>query len=142
MRFSALLAWSSTRSFPPKPDGRSTSPSVRRPFPAADVLEALSARNRSSWKRGLPSGDKTGWPIRSIKHYTVAPGQFTVVTGWPSSGKSEWLDALLVNLSRQGWKFAMFSPENQPVELHIAKILEKLRRQALRRRPDRAPDAR
>lgn len=80
---------------------------------------------RALWGRGLPSGDRTGWPVLD-KHYTVAPGQFTVVTGWPSSGKSEWLDALLVNLSRQGWKFAMFSPENQPVELHIAKILEKL----------------
>jgi twinkle protein len=79
----------------------------------------------SLWKRGLPPGDRTGW--RSLdRHYTVVPGQFTVVTGWPSSGKSEWLDALLVNLSRQGWKLAIFSPENQPVELHIAKILEKL----------------
>lgn len=80
---------------------------------------------RELWQRGLPPGDKTGW-LSLDQHYTVAPGQFTVVTGWPSSGKSEWLDALLVNLSRQGWKFAMFSPENHPVELHIAKILEKL----------------
>jgi twinkle protein len=80
---------------------------------------------RSLWKKGLPPGDRTGWSVLD-RHYTVAPGQFSVVTGWPSSGKSEWLDALLVNLSRQGWKFAIFSPENQPVELHIAKILEKL----------------
>jgi twinkle protein len=76
-------------------------------------------------KRGLPPGDKTGWPSLD-KHYTVVPGQMTIITGWPGSGKSEWLDALLVNLSRQGWKLAMFSPENHPVELHIAKILEKL----------------
>lgn len=80
---------------------------------------------RELWRQGLPPGDRTGWPTLD-KHYTVAPGQFTVVTGWPGAGKSEWLDALLVNLSRQGWKFALFSPENHPVELHIAKILEKL----------------
>lgn len=86
---------------------------------------AQRANVRALWKGGLPSGDKTGW-VSLDRHYTVAPGQFTVVTGWPGSGKSEWLDALLVNLMRQGWKFAMFSPENQPVELHIAKLLEKI----------------
>ena len=77
------------------------------------------------WEQGLPQGDRTGWPSLD-KHYTVAPGQLTIVTGWPSSGKSEWLDAMLINLSRQGWKFALFSPENQPVRLHVAKMLEKL----------------
>lgn len=93
-------------------------PRVRSP-------RAYSSAVRELWKSGLPSGDKTGWPSLD-KHYTVAPGQFTVVTGWPSSGKSEWLDGLLINLSRQGWKLAVFSPENQPVELHIQKLLEKL----------------
>lgn len=76
------------------------------------------------WEHGMPPGDRTGWPSLD-KLYTVAPGQMTVVTGWPSSGKSEWLDAMLVNLARQGWNIAMFSPENQPVRLHIAKMLEK-----------------
>lgn len=76
------------------------------------------------WERGLPRGSLTGWPSVDPL-YTVAPGQMTIVTGWPSSGKSEWLDALLVNLARQSWKFAMFSFENQPVQLHISKLLEK-----------------
>lgn len=80
---------------------------------------------RELWKQGMPPGEKTGWP-KLDRHYTVALGQMTIITGWPGSGKSEWLDALLINLSRQGWKFAIFSPENQPVELHIAKLLEKL----------------
>lgn len=86
---------------------------------------AHAERVRKLWKDGLPGGDKTGWPSLD-KLYSVAPGQMTVVTGWPSSGKSEWLDALLVNISRKGWKFAIFSFENQPVEIHIAKMLEKL----------------
>lgn len=77
------------------------------------------------WDEGLPPGDETGWPALD-RHYTVAPGQVTVVTGWPGSGKSEWLDALLVNLWHQGWKIAIFSPENQPIELHMAKLLEKI----------------
>ncbi len=96
---------------------------ARKPriFGPSDKAEELA----ELWRKGLPSGDKTGW--RTIDaHYTVAPGQFTVITGWPGSGKSEWLDALLVNLSRQGWRFALFSPENMPVVLHIAKLMEKL----------------
>jgi twinkle protein len=87
--------------------------------------KAQTEQLKSLWQKGLPSGDKIGWPCLD-KHYTVAPGQLTVLTGWPGSGKSEWLDAVLINLSRQGWKFAIFSPENQPVELHIAKLIEKL----------------
>lgn len=77
------------------------------------------------WNEGLPGGYKTGWPSLD-KHYTVAPGQLTVLTGWPGSGKSEWLDHLLVNLAAQNWKFAIYSAENQPVQLHIAKLMEKL----------------
>jgi twinkle protein len=76
------------------------------------------------WEQGMPSGDKTGWP--SVDNlYTVVPGQLTILTGWPGSGKSEWLDALLLNLAKQGWKFAIFSPENQPTEIHVAKFIEK-----------------
>ena len=77
------------------------------------------------YRTGLQPGDKTGWPSVD-QHYSVAEGQLTIVTGWPSSGKSEWVDALMVNLSHQGWRFAIFSPENQPHELHVAKIMEKL----------------
>ena len=79
------------------------------------------------WKSGLPPGSGTGW-VMLDRHYTVSPGQLTVVTGWPSSGKSEFLDAMLCNLSLHGWRFAMFSAENQPVELHISKLLEKFAR--------------
>ena len=77
------------------------------------------------WKSGLKAGARTGWQSLD-KYYSVAEGQFTVVTGWPSSGKSEWLDALLVNLASQGWKIAMFSPENHPVPVHISKLMEKI----------------
>jgi len=77
------------------------------------------------WEKGLPPGFKTGW-VSVDRHYTVAPGQLTILTGWPGSGKSEWLDALLINLARQGWRTALFSPENYPSEIHVAKMLEKL----------------
>lgn len=90
------------------------------------ALESIDENLSTLWDRGLPPGDPTGWASVD-KHYTVLPGQMTIVTGWPGSGKSEWLDALLLNLARHhGWKIAVFSPENQPVELHVAKLLEKV----------------
>lgn len=76
------------------------------------------------WDAGLPPGESTGWPSVD-KHYTVVPGQLTILTGWPGSGKSEWLDALLLTLAKKGWRFGIFSPENHPPELHVAKFLEK-----------------
>lgn len=92
--------------------------------------EVVTARGEMAaiqalWREGLPPGDRTGWPTLD-KHYTVAPGQFTIVTGYPGSGKSEWVDALQVNLARQGWRTAYYSPENLPVALHIAKLVEKV----------------
>lgn len=88
-------------------------------------MKPLRERLEALWDTGLAPGSSTGWKTVD-KHYTVAPGQFTVLTGWPSSGKSEWLDALMVNLSRQGWTFAVYSAENRPTELHASKLLEKI----------------
>lgn len=88
-------------------------------------LTSMNAKVAALYDRGLPPGDRTGWPSVD-QHYTVLPGQFTLITGWPGSGKSEWLDAMLINLCKQDWKIAMFSPENQPVELHLTKLLEKV----------------
>jgi twinkle protein len=89
----------------------------RRPLTFKDRVDTLH-------DKGLPPGSKTGWPSVD-RHYTVCPGQMTILTGWPGSGKSEWLDALLLNLARQGWRFALYSPENQPNEIHVVKFLEK-----------------
>lgn len=77
------------------------------------------------WEQGLPKGSLTGWPSLD-EHYTVAPGQLSLVTGYPGAGKSEFIDALAVNLSHAGWRTVFFSPENRPIELHIAKLAEKL----------------
>lgn len=73
---------------------------------------------------GMAAGHTTGWPnVDSL--YTVAPGQLTLVTGIPNSGKSEWIDALTMNLAfDHGWRFAAFSPENGK-EAHATKLIEK-----------------
>ena len=73
---------------------------------------------------GRRRGISTGWPLFD-ELATVRPGDVWVVTGVPNSGKSEFIDALSVNLAkRENWNFAVCSFENEPDE-HIAKWLEK-----------------
>jgi|SRR5262245_8527128 len=74
--------------------------------------------------RGLERALDTGWSSLD-PHMKIAPGQLTVVTGIPSHGKSEFIDALTVNLAmRHDWRFAMCSFENSIAE-HQQKIAEK-----------------
>lgn len=77
-------------------------------------------------EKGFPTPPLPGW--RSLNQlYRPFPGYMTTVTGIPGHGKSEWLDALLVNLAIQyGMKFVLFSPENFPVALHAIKMIEKV----------------
>jgi twinkle protein len=88
------------------------------------TVEDMSESLDNLYFNGWPEGTKTGWG-EVDQFYTVQEGQFTVVTGVPSHGKSEWLDAMTINLAEQGWVFGMFSPENQPTHFHMAKLLEK-----------------
>ncbi|KAK7329649.1 hypothetical protein VNO77_23821 [Canavalia gladiata] len=73
---------------------------------------------------GYDIGITTGWNNLN-ELYNVVPGELTIVTGVPNSGKSEWIDALLCNLNQiAGWKFALCSMENK-VREHARKLLEK-----------------
>lgn len=85
----------------------------------ADAMDRL-------YRFGGIRGMDTGW-YSVNEHYTVLPGEWTLVTGIPGHGKSEWLDALMVQMatSEAAWRFAVFSPENQPTEDHLAKLAEK-----------------
>ena len=56
---------------------------------------------------------------------TFSGGQMTVVTGAPNMGKSEFVDYLVTSLARRhNWKFTLCSFEN-PVPLHVTKLMEK-----------------
>lgn len=75
-------------------------------------------------QEGRRRGLSTGWPMFD-ELATVRPGDVWVVTGVPNSGKSEFVDALAMNMARrENWSFAVCSFENEPDE-HIAKWLEK-----------------
>lgn len=101
-----------------------------QPYPIAGVFEVedLSDRIDHLYKHGWEKGVSTGWD-EVDQFFTVRPGELTVVTGIPNSGKSNWMDALAVNLAGEhGWRFGIFSPENQPLEDHMARVIEKYAR--------------
>jgi twinkle protein len=96
-----------------------------QPYPIAGLSEANTYADRLNdlFSKGTGKGFSTGYPSLDTI-YTVAPGQLTVVTGYPSSGKSNWVDQIMVNLARDNdWKFAVCSFENQP-EIHISRLME------------------
>jgi len=56
----------------------------------------------------------------------LAKKYLMIVTGYPGSGKSEFIDAILINTAiLHNWKTCFFSPENNPTEEHMAKLAEK-----------------
>ncbi len=98
-----------------------------KPVPIAGLFNVndFSEELLTLYENGLPGGELTGW-FNLDKHYTVRQGEVTIVTGIPSHGKSEFVDALMINLSNDyDWRFAAFSPENYPIQTHIAKLIQK-----------------
>ena len=94
-------------------------------YPISGISDAGTYFDRLNdlYSKGTGKGFSTGYQsVDSV--YTVAPAQLTVVTGYPSSGKSNFIDQIMVNLARDhDWKFAVCSFENQP-EIHISRLME------------------
>lgn len=100
---------------------------LAKPVPIVGVFGAEDFADEflRMYDEGVPNGISTGWDCMD-KNWRVQAGQLVVVTGIPGHGKSEWVDALCVNLALdQGWQTALFSPENHPVRLHMMKLAEK-----------------
>lgn len=58
--------------------------------------------------------------------FSTYTGQFIVVTGKPSSGKSDFVDEMCIGYNRlYGWKTAYASPENKPNVRHAGKLISK-----------------
>ena len=77
------------------------------------------------YEQGVRRGKTLGYPtFDSLISFET--GRLCVVTGIPSSGKSEFIDQMAERLNiRYGWRFAYFSPENAPLEYHARKLIEK-----------------
>jgi len=58
--------------------------------------------------------------------FSTYTGQFITVTGIPSSGKSDFVDQMVVGYNKNyNWKTAFASPENAPTYLHAHKLMRK-----------------
>jgi len=86
-----------------------------------DIEDEVTDFVRNGFKKGFQIGLENFDNIFST--YT---GQFITVTGIPSSGKSDFVDQMVVGYNRNyGWKTAFASPENAPTYLHAHKLMRK-----------------
>ena len=98
-----------------------------RPVPLENVstLKDVEDELRDFVKNGFKPGFQVG--LKNFdKIFSTYTGQFITVTGIPSSGKSDFVDQMVVGYNNlYGWKTAYASPENQPVYLHAHKLMRK-----------------
>ena len=96
------------------------------PYPVSGLYDASHFYEEVDdiYEKGVGTGVSTGYQeVDSI--YTVVEGQLSVVTGHPSSGKSEFIDQIMINIAEEkGWKFGICSFENEP-RIHISKLISK-----------------
>jgi twinkle protein len=76
-------------------------------------------------REALPTFGTGWWTVDN--HLRLIPGEFMVVTGIPSHGKSTWVLNLLCNLAGlHSWRAAVFSPE-MPTVPHLRDKLRRIR---------------
>jgi len=99
-----------------------------KPVPLENVTTFKDIENEVSdfVKHGFKPGYQIGLSnFDSI--FSTYTGQFITVTGIPSSGKSDFVDQMVVGYNQQyQWKTAFASPENAPTYLHAHKLMRKV----------------
>ena len=96
-------------------------------FPCEGIysLDELGKTVYDYYKFGYPKGCKIGID-EFDRHIQFVSGQFTVVTGIPSHGKSEFINMVVSKLAiNYGWKCGIMAFENEPA-IHISQIQEKI----------------
>jgi len=96
------------------------------PYPVEGIVYGPDLHDEIDdlYDHGYDRGLKIGLSNHD-EHYRVRAGLMTILTGHASHGKSLWLDHVMVRLAqRHDWRFAIFSPENQPLRRHYAGLLE------------------
>tara|TARA_R110000868_G_scaffold111399_1_gene300914 strand:- start:2793 stop:4508 length:1716 start_codon:yes stop_codon:yes gene_type:complete len=87
-----------------------------------DIADEVKDFVKNGFKKGFQIGLSNFDAIFST--YT---GQFITVTGIPSSGKSDFVDQMVVGYNEKyGWKTGFASPENAPTYLHAHKLMRKV----------------
>ncbi|MCM5528949.1 toprim domain-containing protein [Parasegetibacter sp. NRK P23] len=97
-----------------------------KPLPIEGIVTVEDVQDEllNVYDHGYPKGHKIGiQPLDDL--ITWRFGEFTIITGTPGSGKSTWLNNVLIRLSSiHNWRIAMFTPEKNPVQLLIAELCE------------------
>lgn len=77
------------------------------------------------YEKGYPMGAASGVSPEFDELLTFYPGQLTIITGIPGSGKSEFVDWLMTSISKKhGWDWGICSFECEP-PFHVTKLAEK-----------------
>ena len=99
-----------------------------RPVPLENVTTFKDIENEVT--DFVTNGFKPGYQIGLSNFddiFSTYTGQFITVTGIPSSGKSDFVDQMVVGYNANyGWKTAFASPENVPTYLHAHKLMRKV----------------
>ena len=107
-------------------DGLIKAVEAAEPWPIQDI-HSVQDYAAEVWKLYRGEFDKPlSTASKPDEHMMIRPGEISVVTGIPNSGKSEMMDALMLNMIKEHkWKFGICSFENAPRH-HIAKLAEKV----------------
>ena len=91
-------------------------------FRVSDFEAELDFLYENGLQRGLSIGHDIFDDLISFE-----TGRLLTVTGVPSHGKSVFVDYIAECLNkRYGWKFAYFSPENYPLQIHASSLISKI----------------
>lgn len=96
-------------------------------FPVEGIIRVndFSDKIDHIFANGFPKGATVGH-FNMDDHLRYVGGQWTLVLGYPYSGKSEVVDQITTSLAyRYGWPIGLFSSENMPYEYHFTKLAEK-----------------
>ena len=98
---------------------------IQVPLENVSTLKTVENDLKDFVKHGFKPGFQVGLP-NFDNIFSTYTGQFITVTGIPSSGKSDFVDQMVVGYNKlYGWKTAFASPENAPIYLHAHKLMRK-----------------
>ena len=95
------------------------------PLEGEVMMEDMEETIIDFYENGYPEGFASGTSNEFDELLKFYPGQLTIITGIPSSGKSEYVDFIMAKLSeRHNWVWGVASFECPP-EFHVTKLCEK-----------------
>ncbi len=94
------------------------------PIEGIEQVDDIDSELMNLYHNGYPFGVGCGY-LNFDQHITFRKSELTTITGSPGSGKSTFLNNIIVRLAaREKWRIAMFSPEKQPTEILSAELAE------------------